>query len=116
MKNIRSRHAYLTGFLMLSLAILACSMPGPREKPDTEETLRVREINLALTGTALALQVQSVKVQPPPANAVIPTLEAQPTQTETTFPSPTATEIVHTISPGEPGWVNRRFNDTSSKN
>ncbi len=113
-------HSFYLGFLFLLLAALACSTPDPQDSPDKERTLQARELALSLTETALAFQLQSAQIQPPVANpasaAVSATAEPLPAQTETPTPSPSATEIIHTIKPGNPGWVNRWFNDTSSKN
>jgi len=109
-------HSFGPGLFLLLLAAFACSLPGQQDSPDTERTLQAREFALSLTETAVAVQAPPPQQQPPVVVSLTATTEPLPTQTGTSAPSPTATEIVHSMQPVQPGWVNRWFNDTSSKN
>jgi len=92
------------------LMLSACNVPSPTQSDTTAltQTLQALDQMVAATSTALSAAVQTTSEEP----VVEPPTEELPPATET--PVPTATQIVHTLRPGEPGWIHRWFYDTDS--
>ncbi|MFU8826081.1 MAG: hypothetical protein ACNA70_01170, partial [Brevefilum sp.] len=103
----------LTILMLMAIGLGACSQSGASEEVLAEQMAETM-IAIAFTQTAMA--------EPPPA-AIEPTqpqpTEALPTESpqeeapldeETIAP----TEIVHQITPGNPGWIQKWFYDTNA--
>jgi len=106
------KRAYLTTAILIAAALIltACDLPSNTGDLDnnTAETL----VALAFTQTAIA-EFETAEQQPTEA-PVTPAETEPPSATAT--PTVTPTEIVHEITPGEPGFVNKWFYDTNSSN
>ena len=128
-------------FSILLLVTMACQFTdsGPSEAELTLEALYVEQTITALNAdnsqqtleTQVALNVQqTLDAQPkeviptdsppadvPPTATDAPPPTDPPLPTQTPIPQPTATQpIVHTIRPGEPGWIHQWWMDTNTKN
>ena len=97
------------GFVLILLLLQACSIPlfGSDDAASMQtQTMEAFNQMLSATETALAESVAGVEE----------ITEAAPTEEESapTEELPSPTPIVHTITPSDPGWVHRWFNDTNS--
>ena len=102
-------------FLVFALILSACDFPLGQDDGFDEEMAQTM-VALAFTQTAIAEAAQAegpdqVETEAPPEAEEPEETEAVTEETEA------PTEVTHTITPGEPGWVYKWFYDTdASKN
>lgn len=101
-------------YCLVSIVIMlmaACDIPQPTAD---FSFVQMTQTVMAIAGTQTAMSVVSVPQNTVEAVIDAPTSTPQPSATPEPTQTPTATPIVHVITPSEPGWVSRWFNDTNS--
>jgi hypothetical protein len=96
--------------IMISIGLSACDFSGTSDDDAAAEIAQTM-VALALTQTAIAEIPAPIIEAPPPTETESPP-EPEPLETEEEVIAPTA--IIHQITPGNPGWVNKWFFDTDS--
>ncbi len=96
-----------TSLLIVSALLTACGLTSSptQSDPGTSSTL----VALAFTQTAITEK----EMQPTETEAVMATTEA-PMAEVTDTPTVAPTEISHSMTPGEPGYITKWFYDTNS--
>ena len=86
------------GFVLILLLLQACSIPlfGSDDVVSTESQT-TEEVTESAAGVEEVTEAAATEEEPAPTEEL-----------------PAPTEIVHTITPSDPGWVHRWFNDTNS--
>lgn len=98
----------LSIILLLTLSLTACQ-PGAAPSESNQNDIAQTLVAMAFTQTAIA----SNQVAPTATPEAIATTPSPEQNSADSTPSPT-TEIIHNITPGEPGWVSKWFYDTDS--
>ncbi len=100
------KRASILLMIVFTFVLISCNVPAVKDNTSVTETMQALNNLVSGTQTALAQQAQATPLPPAATDTQPPVQAASPTPVPQT---PTATPIVHTLRPGEPGelsyWI-----------